>query len=659
MSGDDPEKTIYIPATGFGAGNPPGDGSLPGASIPPAPPVAAPLPVGGAQAIKVGDVLNHLYQVHRQIARGGMGEVFEGANVNYAEERVAIKVILPHLAADPAVQGMFFKEARTLTRLNHPALVQYRTMAQEPQLGVFYIVTEFVDGPNLSDKLKDLNADAKQIASLAKRLAEGLSVAHSMGAIHRDISPDNILLEGGSVDRAKIIDFGIAKDLDPTAATIVGDGFAGKLNYVAPEQLGEHGRNIGPWTDIYSLGLTILAVARGRDVDMGGTIVDAVDKRRAGPDLSPVPDGLRPLIARMVAANPDNRIQSMDEVVRWLDDWSRGKAPAATGSASLQTAGKKVADQISGLKTALAKQKLPPFLKEPRGMAIAGGGAVALLLLVAVVLSMSGGSSDDAQDTATAETAARPPTTAAPGDPLAATRTVLTQGLPKVPCSWLDIEAIDGGAGTPVVASLKGVSGQSTQAIATIEQMLRAAGLGSVSVKYDDIAPVPANFCGPVEAFAQVRGGGVVQLTAPQVKFEMAPLQGNLPKEVLGQLGAKAVIDIDLKGSAQMPAVIGLAETGEMQIIADKLDAIPTAFLTNLGGGRFRLDLPTTNPGWSGIVLLSGTGPVAKSLFNRAPGTIDSSWTQQFTTAARQGGWKAEMVWYKAVNDQPDAPVAN
>lgn len=658
MSGDDPEKTIYIPATGFGAGNPPGDGSLPGASIPPAPPVAAPLPAGGAQAIKVGDVLNHLYQVHRQIARGGMGEVFEGANVNYAEERVAIKVILPHLAADPAVQGMFFKEARTLTRLNHPALVQYRTMAQEPQLGVFYIVTEFVDGPNLSDKLKDLNADAKQIASLAKRLAEGLSVAHSMGAIHRDISPDNILLEGGSVDRAKIIDFGIAKDLDPTAATIVGDGFAGKLNYVAPEQLGEHGRNIGPWTDIYSLGLTILAVARGRDVDMGGTIVDAVDKRRAGPDLSPVPDGLRPLIARMVAANPDNRIQSMDEVVRWLDDWSRGKAPAATGSASLQTAGKKVADQISGLKTALAKQKLPPFLKEPRGMAIAGGGAVALLLLVAVILSMSGGSSDDTQDTATAETAVRPPATAAPADPLAATRTVLTQGLPKVPCSWLDIEAIDGGAGAPVVASLKGVSGQSTQAIATIEQMLRAAGLGSVSVKYDDIAPVPANFCGPVEAFTQIRGGGAFSVTTPQLKFEMSPLDATFASNE-GLLAAMAVIDIDLKGSTQMPAVVGIDETGAMQLLEDSLIKVTKPIREDLGNGRYRLNLPTTNSGWSGIVLINGNGPFQKKIFDRAPGTIDSSWTQQFTTAARQGGWKAEMVWYKAVNDQPDAPVAN
>ena len=177
MTGDDPEPTIYNPGSILPAGAAPSPDPL--TSAPEFPVEPAPQLRGGGQSIKVGDVLNHLYEVRRQIARGGMGEVFEGANVNYSDERVAIKVILPHLAADPAVQAMFYKEARTLTRLTHPALVQYRTMAQEPQLGVFYIVTEFVDGPNLSDRLKDLNADVRQIASLTRRLAEGLAVAHS------------------------------------------------------------------------------------------------------------------------------------------------------------------------------------------------------------------------------------------------------------------------------------------------------------------------------------------------------------------------------------------------------------------------------------------------------------------------------------------------
>lgn len=655
MTGDDPDRTIYSPGSGFTPGDGPSAPSTPPTpSTPPAMP--PPLPAGGAQAIKVGDVLNSLYEVRRHIARGGMGEVFEGANVNYAEERVAIKVILPHLAADPAVQGMFYKEARTLTRLTHPALVQYRTMAQEPQLGVFYIVTEFVDGPNLSDRLKDIDASPKQIASLTRRLAEGLAVAHSMGAIHRDISPDNILLEGGSVDKAKIIDFGIAKDLDPTAATIVGDGFAGKLNYVAPEQLGEFGREIGPWTDIYSLGLTILAVTRGRDVDMGGTIVDAVDKRRAGPDLSPVPDTLRPLIERMVAANPQNRMRSMDEVVQWIGDWSQGKTTTPPTSS---TPGKPVSEKLGAgldaIKTAAAKLRIPPFLKEPRGMAIAGGGALGLLVLVAVVLSFTGGSSD--KDASGVASGTDGKTAATVADPVAATRNVLTSGLAKVPCSWLDVEGVDGGNGSPVSVSLKGVSGQSTQAVAQIEAMLKSAGIGAVSVNYSDIAPVPASFCGPLEAFGQFKSIGGGHLSLPQTKFEMAPLDGTWGSEA-GKLGGQAVVDLDLNGLTDEVSVIGVGEAGEMQLIMPSRSKLTPPAWESQGPQKYRAIFATTNSGWSGMLLVSGKGPFDAALFNHSAGSLGKDWPQKFSAIARERGWKTEMVWYKVANEQPDAPAA-
>ena len=176
----------------------------------------------------------------RFLARGGMGEVFEGCNVN-TDERVAIKVMLPQMAADEKVVAMFRKEARTLTKLQHEALVSYRVLAQEPQLGVLYIVTEFIEGVELADTLGKVAARRRTSSSgLLRRLASGLGAAHKLGAIHRDMSPDNVLLPGGDVHQAKIIDFGIAKDLDASSATIVGDGFAGKLNYVAPEQLGDY-----------------------------------------------------------------------------------------------------------------------------------------------------------------------------------------------------------------------------------------------------------------------------------------------------------------------------------------------------------------------------------------------------------------------------------
>ena len=127
-------------------------------------------------------------------------------------------------------------------------------LAQEPSLHVLYIVTDFIDGTNLSNALGEVERSPEELAGLLRRLAAGLGAAHQLGAVHRDMSPDNVILADDDIHKAKIIDFGIAKDLDASSATIVGDGFAGKLNYVAPEQLGDFGREIGPWTDVYSLG---------------------------------------------------------------------------------------------------------------------------------------------------------------------------------------------------------------------------------------------------------------------------------------------------------------------------------------------------------------------------------------------------------------------
>lgn len=634
MSDDDAERTVYNPG-----------------SLPPAQPSAQPAPPPqGASGVRIqpGDVLNHMYEVRRSIARGGMGEVFEGCNVNYAEERVAIKVILPHLAADPSVQSMFFKEARTLTRLNHPALVQYRTMAQEPQLGVFYIVTEFVDGPPLAERLRDLAPSLQDLALLARRLAEGLAVAHAGGAIHRDISPDNILLEGGKVQGAKIIDFGIAKDLDPGSGTIVGDGFAGKLNYVAPEQLGEFGRDVGPWSDIYSLGLTLLAVARGRDVDMGGTIVDAVDKRRAGADLAPMPEPLRPLLQRMLASDPKQRMRSMEEVVRWLDDWAKGKAPVASTAAK--------APAGAGLGAKFAGLNIPAALKEPRGAMIAGGGALGLLALLAIGLSFTGGNVDEtaAGDAQAVRPAAAPGAAPAPpADPVAAARTALSASAARLPCSWIDVAGVDGGQGAPVSVTLKGVSGQTTQAIGQVEAALKQAGVPRVSVNYADIGAVPGSFCKLIDTLAQVRGSGVSHLSAPQAKFEMAPL-GSEWGAPSGTSAAQALIEFDTTGLSAGRALVFVHESGNMQFAPD-IDTLKPPMKIDLGGGKYRLNIPVPTAGWSAMLLVSGPGPYDRALFEHDNWNTYAGWDQQFLAAARAKGWKTEMVWFKVVNEQPDA----
>jgi serine/threonine protein kinase len=200
---------------------------------------------GARSRVAIGTVLNNIYEVRRFIARGGMGEVYEGVSPDTGE-RVAIKVILEHLADDARVAAMFLNEARLLVTLSHPALVQYRMAAREPSLNAFYIVTEFIDGPPLSETLDRPRPSLPELEQLIRRLASGLQTAHESGAIHRDIAPDNILLPDGRLDRAKVVDFGIAKSLDPGSKTIVGTGFAGKLGFVAPEQFGEYRGSIGP-----------------------------------------------------------------------------------------------------------------------------------------------------------------------------------------------------------------------------------------------------------------------------------------------------------------------------------------------------------------------------------------------------------------------------
>ncbi len=289
-------------------------------------------------ALAAGDVLNGIYKVERFIARGGMGEVFEGVNVE-TDERVAIKAIRSHLARDPKIVMLFRKEARVLTHIAHPAIVQYRVFARDPQLDLHYIVTDFINGEPITRYLDRERPGMSEVVTLARRLASGLEAAHDHGAIHRDMSPDNILLPDGRIERAKIIDFGIAKSLDLTAETVVGEGFAGKLGYVAPEQFGDFGRQIGPWTDVYSTALVLLAFARGKAPAMGTTLSEAVERRRVPVDLSDLPVPIAPLIERMLVPEPAGRIRSMREVLVALDGiriagdlpLARGKAVALPG----------------------------------------------------------------------------------------------------------------------------------------------------------------------------------------------------------------------------------------------------------------------------------------------------------------------------------------
>ncbi len=274
------------------------------------------------------------YEIEKMIAAGGMGEVYRGRLVE-TDDPVAIKMIKPEFAGDEAILALFRKEASALHTLSHDSIVRYFGIAVDSRLNRHYLAMEFVDGPSLSDRVKQKPLSYDELTVLRQRVASGLQAAHNKGIIHRDISSDNIILAGGDIGQAKIIDFGIARTNDTRHSTVIGSGFAGKYNYVSPEQLGLFGGDVTNRSDIYSLGLVLVEAALGKPFDMSGSQAEVVEKRKKVPDLSALDARLRPLLTKMLQPDPKNRFASMAEVAGWVAPAPKsiGKIAALAGAA--------------------------------------------------------------------------------------------------------------------------------------------------------------------------------------------------------------------------------------------------------------------------------------------------------------------------------------
>ncbi len=270
-----------------------------------------------APHIPAGARLNGIYEVRRLIGRGGMGEVYEGVAVETGIP-VAIKMIRPELAADPMISGLFRREATVLHRLRHDSIVGYYVFSVDPQLNATYLAMEFVPGRSLSDVAAERPLDLRSVRILQKRLASGLQAAHELGIIHRDISADNIILPEADPSRAKIIDFGIARDIGETHTILAGQ-FAGKNNYSSPEQFGLFGGQVTTKSDVYSLGLVLAETMVGHPIDMRGTMAEVIEKREKVPDLSGIDDRMEPLLAWMLQPRPDDR-PTMEQVAAWVPE---------------------------------------------------------------------------------------------------------------------------------------------------------------------------------------------------------------------------------------------------------------------------------------------------------------------------------------------------
>jgi serine/threonine protein kinase len=267
--------------------------------------------------MRPGTRLNNVYEIERLVAQGGMGEVYRGFNIQTGDP-VAIKMIRPEFANDPEIFDLFRREASILHSFTHDAIVRYFVFSVDPQLERAYLAMEFVEGPSLKKRLGSGPLSLAEVRILQKRVASALEAAHQHSVVHRDISPDNLIMPDGDVRSAKVIDFGIARARRAGEETILGGGFAGKLNYASPEQLGLAGGDVTAKSDIYSFGLVLAEALLGRPIDMAGSQAEMVDKRRVVPaELSWVEPTIRPLLQAMLQPLPENRPSSMAEVAAW------------------------------------------------------------------------------------------------------------------------------------------------------------------------------------------------------------------------------------------------------------------------------------------------------------------------------------------------------
>lgn len=265
-------------------------------------------------AFQPGELLNNTYRIEALLGRGGTSDVYK-ARSEISGRLMALKVLKSEFSGNDDYLVLLTREEE-IRDIRHDAVVRY-SECNRTQDGHVYLMMDYVEGPGLDRKLKQGPMSAEDLLVVCRRVAGGLSAAHARHIVHRDLSPDNIILKDGDPAKAVIIDFGIAKDTNPGAETIVGNEFAGKYAYAAPEQL--NGQTDAR-SDIYSLGALLLANFRGAPPDIGRNPMEVVQKKSERLDTSGVPEPLKTLIERMTDPNPDARLSSAAAVVAFLDN---------------------------------------------------------------------------------------------------------------------------------------------------------------------------------------------------------------------------------------------------------------------------------------------------------------------------------------------------
>ncbi|MFJ3592097.1 serine/threonine-protein kinase [Streptomyces sp. NPDC090231] len=238
------------------------------------------------------------YAVERELGAGGMGTVYLARS--RGGRAVAVKVARPELASDPHFRERFRAEvaaARSVGGFHTAPVVDADPAAEAP-----WLATAYVPGPTLAGLLDaEGPMDEARLRLLGAALAEALEAIHRCGLVHRDLKPGNIIMAS---DGPRVLDFGIARALESPRLTATGMAF-GTPGFLAPEQA--QGQEVGPAADVFALGAVLVAAAGGSAFGAGTPMGMMYRSVHEQPDLTAVPDGLRPVVASCLAKSPDQR----------------------------------------------------------------------------------------------------------------------------------------------------------------------------------------------------------------------------------------------------------------------------------------------------------------------------------------------------------------
>jgi len=371
------------------------------------------------------------YTILDKIGAGGMGVVLK-AQHRRMKRLVALKMLPAAAMKSQDAVPRFYREVEAAARLMHPNIVAAYDASEHE--GIHYLVMEYVDGKDLAHTVSERGSlPVREAVNYGVQAAKGLEYAHSKGVVHRDIKPGNLLVDAeGTV---KILDMGLARmfeaDEAPSADRLTDSGqVMGTCDYMAPEQA-EDTHAADARADIYSLGCTLYRLLTGKKPYEGDTLIKTLLAHREAPipslcDARPdVSAGLDKVFRRMMAKSPEDRYQSMAEVIEALEPCASSEMPvrqAASSGASEDGAltsflqSLEAPPVVTQKKLAVAEEtfkshvdrdtgtgfarKLFPADRRQMGMYLAvGGAAAALVIMVALLFALVRGNGDHATQT--------------------------------------------------------------------------------------------------------------------------------------------------------------------------------------------------------------------------------------------------------------------